>query len=300
MVRAVLMTTAFALAAATPAGADALKGKPGATEILAQSPASAWFSPDPEHLLYIELERGRVVVLLPAQTAPNHVRQVKALARQGFYDGLSFYRVIEGFVAQGGDPFEERPVAKPAVKTLKAEFEEQPPEGFAFEKMPDEDGYAPEVGFSGGLPYGRDVSTGAVWGLHCTGAFAFGRNDARDTASTEFYIALQPQRYLDRNMSVFGRVIFGMELLQGLRRVNPPASKADDIGDAIRAIRVAADVPESERTRLEMLRTDTETFRAYVESRRNRPEAFFHFRPDYIDICQLPIPVRAPKAPEKP
>lgn len=292
-----ILTAAATALAATPALADALKGKPGATEILAKAPADAWFQPDPEQLLYIELERGRVVVLLPKTLAPNHVKQVKALARSGFYDGLSFYRVIDGFVAQGGDPFEERPVAAPAVKALKAEFEQKPPEDFAFEKLPDEDGYAPEVGFADGMPVGRDPSTGAVWGLHCAGAFAFGRNDARDTASTEFYVALQPQRYLDRNMTVFGRVIFGMDLLQALRRISPPEKKTDDIGDRIRSIRVAADVPEAERTRIEVLRTDTETFRAYAGSKRNRPEAFFYFRPDHVDVCQLQIPTRAPKEP---
>lgn len=293
---AMVAATITATITATGAGAEALKGKPGATEILAASPADAWFTPDPEHLLYIELERGRVVVLLSSDLGQNHVRQVQSLARQGFYDGLSFYRVIDGFVAQGGDPFEERAVEKPAVKALKAEFEAPAPKDFAFEKLPDDDGYAPEVGFAGALPVGRDPATGTVWGLHCAGAFALGRNDARDTASTEFYVALQPQRYLDRNMTVFGRVIFGMDLLQALRRVSPPEKKTDDLGDKILSIRLAADVPEAERTRLEVLRTDTDTFRAYAASKRNRPEAFFVFRPDYVDVCQLQIPVRAPKS----
>lgn len=290
-----LMILCAAASMAGPAHADALKGKLGATEILQKSAPSDWTAPDPEQTLYIELERGRVIVLLSSDLAQGHVAQVKALARQGFYDGLSFYRVIEGFVAQGGDPFEKKPVSKPALPKMKAEFEETPKENFRFEALPDEDGYAPAVGFANSLPVGRDPTKNAAWHLHCAGAFAFGRNDARDSASTEFYVTLQPQRYLDRNLTVFGRVIFGMEHLQALRRVAPPEKPTDDIGEKILAIRVAADAPEAQRTRLEVLRTDTETFRAYAESKRNRPEAFFYYRPDHLDICQLTIPVRAAK-----
>jgi peptidylprolyl isomerase len=63
----------------------------------------------------------------------------------------------------------------------------------------------------------------------------------------------------------------------------------------INAIRVAADVPESERTRLELLRTDTSTFQALIESRRNRREEWFHFQAGHIELCNVPIPVRTPK-----
>lgn len=252
-------------------------------------------APDPENTLYIELERGRVVVMLAPDLAKAHVAQVKALTRLRFYDGLSFYRVIEGFVAQGGDWTSKKPFGKPARPTMKAEFDETPPKDFNFVPLPDEDGYAPQVGFAKSLPVGADPANNKVWHLHCAGAFAFGRNDGRDTASTEFYVTLQPQRYLDRNLSVFGRVIAGMEHLQALRRVNPPEKEGDDIGEKIVAFRLAADVPEEQRTRLEVLRSDTETFKAYVESKRNRPEAFFHFRPDHVDVCQLSVPVRAAK-----
>lgn len=291
---------ALALAAATaalfaPAFADELKGKKGAAEILTNSAPEDWMAPDPENTLYIELERGRVVVMLAPELAKAHVAQVKALTRLRFYDGLSFYRVIEGFVAQGGDWTSKKPFGKPAKPTMKAEFDETPPKDFNFVPLPDEDGYAPQVGFAKSLPVGIDPASNKVWHLHCAGAFAFGRNDGRDTASTEFYVTLQPQRYLDRNLSVFGRVIAGMEHLQALRRVNPPEKEGDDIGEKIVAFRLAADVPEEQRTKLEVLRSDTETFKAYVESKRNRPESFFHFRPDHVDICQLAVPVRAAK-----
>lgn len=285
-----IMTLCVAAFAATPALAEALEGKKSSAEILAQSAADDWRAIPAEEILVIELQRGKVTVALSPSLAPKHVEQVKTLAREGFYDGLSFYRVIDGFVAQGGDPFGEKKIRK-AKKKMKAEFETAA-DNVSFAALPDADGFAPLSGFVSSLPAGRDEKSGTFWHLHCAGAFAFGREDGRDTASTEFYVALQPQRYLDRNLSVFGRVIDGMEHLQSLRRVEPPASKEDDIGEEIVSFRVAADIPEGERVAWEILDSARPLFAAYAEARRNRPESFFHYRPEHLDVCQLPVPVR--------
>ncbi len=285
-----IMILCAAALATTPALADALEGKSSAAQILAETMAEDWRAIPAEETLVIQLQSGTVTVALSPSLAPNHVKQVKKLAREGFYDGLSFYRVIEGFVAQGGDPFGEKKIRK-AKKSMKAEFETAG-DDIAFAALTDIDGYAPMSGFIGGIPAGHDEKTGTFWHLHCAGAFAFGREDGRDTASTEFYVALQPQRYLDRNLSVFGRVIDGMEHLQALRRVEPPEKKDDDIGDKIVSFRVSADIPEAERTIWEILDSARPAFNEYVESRRNRPEGFFYFRPNHVDACQLPVPVR--------
>ncbi len=277
---------------ATPVFADALEDKPSSADILAASTPSDWRKLDPENTLYIDLERGRIVIALSSQLAQAHVAQIKALARGGFYDGLSFYRVIDGFVAQGGDAFETREI-KNAAKILDAEFDEDLSSAVSFTAVNSDDGYAQVAGFVESLPTGVDKEAGKVWLLHCTGAIAMARNNEKDSASTEFYITLQPQRYLDRNLTVFGRVVQGMEYLQALRRVSPPESEEDDMGETIVAIRVAADMPEEDRVKLEILDSATETFATYVEARRNRPEAFFYYRPDHIDICQIAVPVRA-------
>jgi hypothetical protein len=104
----------------------------------------------------------------------------------------------------------------------------------------------------------------------------------------------QAPRHLDRNVTLVGRVVQGMELLSSMPRgaaamgfYDKPEQRAP-----IKAIRVAADVPESERTRLEVLRTDTPTFQALIESRRNRREEWFHFQAGHIELCNVPIPVR--------
>lgn len=283
--------TTAALFLMTPTWADIIEGKPSPAEVLESSTPSDWRALDPENTLYIELETGRVVVALSTKLAQNHVAQIKALAREGFYDGLSFYRVIDGFVAQGGDPFGVREV-KTAQKAMTAEFEEPITDQMSIAMQKDVDGYAPAVGWIDSLPVGVDVETSTVWRLHCTGAFAYGRNNEKDSASTEFYIALQPQRYLDRNLTVAGRVVQGMEHVQALRRVSPPETENDDLGDTIITMRVAADVSETERTELEILDSSSVTFANYVEARRNRPEEFFYYRPDHVDICALNVPVR--------
>jgi peptidylprolyl isomerase len=285
-----MLMTACLAALSTPAFADALEGKKSGAEILGETTAEDWRTIPAEDTLVVELESGKVTIALVPSLAPMHVAQVRKLARQKFYDGLSFYRVIDGFVAQGGDPFGERKIGN-AKKSLKAEFDRSG-DDVGFKALADVDGFAPAIGFVGSLPAGHDAATGASWLLHCPGAFALGREDGRDTASTEFYVALGAQRYLDRNMSVIGRVIDGMRHLQALRRVEPPESKEDDVGEKIVTIRVAADIPEAERETWEILDSARPAFEAYAEARRNRPEAFFHFRAGHLDICQMPVPVR--------
>ena len=281
---------------APPARAAPLDGKPTAEAVLAASTPADWRALDPENLLYIELERGRVIVALSAHFAPAHAAQLKTLVRAGYYDGLRFYRVIDGFVAQGGDPFGTRDIGA-AAPALPPEFDRPLTEAMGFAPLRDADGYAAQVGFVDALPAGADAAGTRAWLLHCAGAFAFGRENDPDTASTAFYITLQPQRYLDRNLSVVGRVVQGMERLQALRRIEPPQSREDDAGETILSMRIAADLPQTEREGLEILASGTPIFAAYAQARRNRAEGFFVHRPDHLDICQLPVPVRASATP---
>ncbi len=270
------------------AGEQARRG-PG--QIIVESVAEDWRTLNPENMLVIEIESGRVVVALAENLAQGHTAQIKKLAREGFYDGLSFYRVIDGFVAQGGDAFGEREITT-AQKSIPGEFDQKLTDAMRFRPVNVVDGYAARVGFINSAPVGVDEKGETVWRLHCTGAMAFGRNNEPDSAGSEFYFALQPQRYLDRNLTVFGQVVEGMERVQSLRRVVPPQSPGDDLGETIISMRVAADLPEGERPHLEIMRSDTPAFAEYVESRRNRPEEFFYYRPNHVDICAIQIPVR--------
>jgi peptidylprolyl isomerase len=123
-----------------------------------------------------------------------------------------------------------------------------------------------------------------------------GRDDAPDTGGgTELFVVIgQAPRHLDRNDTLLGRVVQGLELLSTLPRGPAPMGFYEDPMQRtpILRIRVAADVPLAERTPLEVLRTDTPLFNKLIESRRNRLEPWFHRPAGRIDICNVPIPVR--------
>lgn len=263
------------------------------SQIIAEAPAEHWRPADPQNTLYLDLENGRVIIELAEFMAPGHVANIKALARERFYDGLSVYRVVEGFVAQGGDMDGDKPTGK-AKRTIPAEFSQENPT-HRFTPLPGPDGYAPQTGFIGGFPAARDPQTDETWLVHCNGAFAMAREQDIDSGGTEFYAVIGPtQRYLDRNTTVFGRVLDGMEVLQQLQRGTEAGGILEKPeNNRIVRLRVAADLPEKERKALEVLRTDSPSFEELIAARRNRPEGWFVARPGYVDVCSVGIPGRA-------
>lgn len=292
----ILILLGIGLITVETAFAQALDGKKSPAEIIAEAGPAQWRDVEPAQILVFELQRGRVTVELSDVFAQGHVRQVKRLVKAGYYDGLSFYRVIDGFVAQGGDPFGKRELPEGTLKNLPAEFEEKQSKEVIVDSKAgfDTDVYARKVGVYNGFPIGVDHNDfRQSWLLHCTGVMAFGRNAGRDSASTEFYFTLQPQRYLDRNLTVFGKVIDGMEHLQTLKRQLPPQSEDDPLGETILRAWMGDQAPEGEAIPAwQVFRTETKIFDDYVEARRNRPEVFFYYRPNHVDVCQLTIPVR--------
>lgn len=288
------------LLSAGHAPAAQLQKSPSMAEILAASKPEDWRTLDPENTLYIELPTGRVVVELNPDFAPNHVRNVKALAREKYFDGLAIVRAQDNYVVQLADPNAEKPELKRKIQngkfTLPPEFDRPLDSNLPFTRLPDGDVYAPEVGFSKGFPVARDPKSKRMWLVHCYGMLGAGRDNAPDTGGgTELYVVIgHAPRQLDRNVTLFGRVVKGMELLSVLPRGtgNMGFYEKPEQHMPLKAIRVAADVPESGRTHLELLRTDKPIFEKLIESRRNRPEEWFQFRAGKIEICSVPLPVR--------
>ena len=133
----------------------------------------------PENTLYLDLSTGgKVAIQLRPDVAPAHVERVKALVRRGFYDGLNFHRVIEGFMAQGGDP-QGTGEGGSDLPDLKAEFN--------------------------GLP-------------HVRGAVAMARAASPDSANSQFFIMFAPRMSLDGKYTVFGRVVGGMQYVDAIKR----------------------------------------------------------------------------------
>src|SRR5690606_4455205 len=162
------------------------------------------------------------------------------------------------------------------------------------------DGYAPETGFVDGFHAARDPATGKLWMAHCYGMVGAGRNNAPDSSiGAELYVVIgQAPRALDRQLSSVGRVIKGMELLSTLPRGAEPMGMyaKPEQRTTIKAIHLASEVPASERTPLQLLRTDSQAFIDATEARRNRVDDFYKIPSGHIDFCNVPLPVRTPPA----
>jgi cyclophilin family peptidyl-prolyl cis-trans isomerase len=136
---------------------------------------------DPENTLIIETTKGRVVIALRPDLAPGHVERIKALARQGFYDGIVFHRVINGFMAQTGCPHGTG-TGGSDLPNLKAEFNAEP---------------------------------------HVRGVCSMARSASPDSANSQFFIVFDDATFLDKKYTVWGKVIEGMENVDKIKRGEP-------------------------------------------------------------------------------
>jgi peptidylprolyl isomerase len=284
-----LCTLSAAVATAAPAR------PPTMAEVLAAATPGDWRPLDPESTLYLQLGSGRVVIELAPAFAPLHAANIRALVREHYFDGLAIVRSQDNYVVQWADPDGKRPLGG-ASATLVPEFT-APAAGLPFTRLPDADGYAPQVGFSNGFPVGRDPRTGTAWLAHCYGMVGVGRGNELDSGNgAELYVVIgNAPRHLDRNIAVVGRVVKGMEWLSTLPRGTGPLGfyERPEQNVPIVSVRLAADVPAAEREKLEVLRTDTPTFERLVESRRNRQDDWYKVPAGYVELCNVPLVVRA-------
>jgi peptidylprolyl isomerase len=251
-----------------------------------------WRAVDPDNLVVVELTDGRVLFELNPRFAPKTVKQFRKLVRDKFYDGLSFYRVIDGFVAQGGDGSDLGELSD--VPLIDAEFEREWSDEFPYVRVQENDLFADETGFVDGFAVGRERKSGRVWLTHCPGVVAMARNDAPGSSRTDFYIVIgQAPRYLDRNMNVFGRVIDGMDVVQRIARgeANRNGLFQDETATTrIRRMTLASDIPEEERLIAYVPDTESPGFATMLDGRRNRTQSFFHHKPPQVlDVCQVPM-----------
>ena len=163
-------------------------------------PAPAPAAPDPENMLVLDLSTGgRVTIQMLPAIAPAHVERIKALTRKGFYNGVVFHRVIDGFMAQTGDP-KGTGEGGSDLPDLKAEFNDTP---------------------------------------HLRGTVSMARTNEPDTANSQFFICFQPRFSLDKKYTVFGRVTSGMQFVDAIERGEPPLNPSKVIQASIAADNVA-------------------------------------------------------------
>jgi len=297
----VLLGAALTLAGVAAAQPAATAAKPSYPELLAASKPGDWRPLDLNSTVYLELAAGRVVIELSEAYAPAHVANIRALVREQYFDGLAILRSQDNFVVQWGDPDEKNPrPMKQGKKSLAPEFTRSIDPKLPFTRLPDVDGYAPEVGFSNSFPVGRNPKTNQTWLAHCYGMVGAGRDNA-DTSGNgaELYVVTgHAPRQLDRNITLLGRVVQGMPLLSSLPRGtgNLGFYEKPEQRIAIKSVRLAADVPAAERTSLEVIRTDTPLFGSLVEALRNRGGEWYKVPAGHIELCNVALAVRAVKS----
>jgi peptidylprolyl isomerase len=242
----------------------------------------------------MELPGGRVVIELAPAFAPHTIANIETLVRERYFDGLAILRAQDNYVVQWGDPDEKKPLG-PAAARIPAEFSVPTPAGQAFTVLPDGDGYAPQVGFSGGFAAARDGKAHRTWLTHCYGAVGVGRDNDPDSGSgAELYVAIAPIRLLDRNVTLVGHVVQGMPLLSTLPRGPGRMGFYEDPQQRvpIRSVRFATELPPGDPVALEVLRTESRAFADYVEARRNRHDPWTQVPAGHAELCSITVPVR--------
>lgn len=257
-----------------------------AVGLMGAAPNPDWRPLDPENTLVVETSKGRIVVEMRPEFAPLAVARVKQLAREKVYDGLLFHRVIDGFVDQTGNPNNR--------DGGTSRHPDLPPE-FVF-RLPKDGPQAVFVrrsdvveGLVGATPFaGTSAAEQArgpdgrlrAWGAYCPGVVGMGRQADPGTSNSEIFFMRDAARRLDKDYTVWGRVVQGLDVVRSVAVGEPPAQP-----DRMITVRVAADLPPAARPRLEVMDPAGPAFQAQVAALRARKGADF-------SICDIPVLTR--------
>ena len=247
--------------------------------------ASDWRTPDPDNVLVVETNKGRIIVEMTPEVAPNHVTRVRALAKAHFYDGLNFFRVIDSFMAQTGDPKNDGSGGSDQPN-MAAEF--------TFRRGPS---YAPqgksgsvEMGFLGALPvYSQNSALAAMtidgkvsaWGAFCPSVLGMARAGDPDSANSQFFFMRQHVASLEKTYTAFGTALTGLETIRAIKTGEP----VPDPQDKMITVRLLSDIPAAQRPKIQVMNTGSAAFKALVD--KKRAEMGGAFGP-----CDVTVPVQ--------
>jgi len=257
-----------------------------ATTASAQT-AADWRTPDPNNVIVVETNKGRIIAELDPVAAPNHVERVRGLVKSGFYDGLTFFRVINDFMAQTGDP-KNTGEGGSDQPNLTAEFTFRRgmdmPLGAGF-KMG-----STELGWIGALPVSSQNSTLALmtadkkvasWGNFCPGVLGMARAGDPNSANSQFFFMRQANDSLDKTYTAFGRVLSGLEVVRAIKTGEP----APDPQDKMISVKMLADLPADKRPSVKVMNTNSAAFKDIVTKRQAAMGASF-------TNCDVDVPVQ--------
>ncbi|HWE44609.1 MAG TPA: peptidylprolyl isomerase [Caulobacteraceae bacterium] len=281
---AVGLIAAPAFAAFHLGGAPKPKKEKAAAAAQPAASADDWRELDPQNVLVIDTTKGRIFVEMDPQAAPQFVERVKLLTRQRFYDGLKWHRVIDGFMAQTGDPLGTGE-GQSTYPNVKAEFTFRRDANVPYVPIAAPSGTV--VGFLGDLPIATQPDAAMditadhkvwAWGLFCPGVAGAARGNEDDSANSQFFLMRDSYPSLEKRYTAWGRVVAGEDVVKNLKTGEPVVDP-----DVMTKVQVLADMPEAGRPRVLVLSATSKPFQAIVDRVRKERGADF-------SICDVDIP----------
>ena len=261
----------------TAPAAPAKAGVPGPAD---------WRTPDPNDVLVIDTNKGRILVEMVGEAAPQHVAQIRALAHEGFYDGLKFFRVIDKFMDQTGDP-QNNGQGGSSKPNIPAEFTFRRGADLPFTLAVDQT--VAEIGFTKSLPVeSQSMALAAMtkdqkvtaWALYCQGVMGMARDDNPDSGNSQFFLMRWPYPSLERKYTAWGRVIAGQDVVRAIKTGEP----VEQPQDYMEHVHVLADLPEATRPKIRVIDPKGPWFKTEIDRVRAAKGADF-------TACDVDIPV---------
>jgi peptidylprolyl isomerase len=293
MNRTLLLAACAAAVAVAASAAPKPKTPPAALATAPPKPAAPsrpgpadWRSPDPNDILVIDTNKGRILVEMVAEVAPQHVAQIRALAHESFYDGLRFFRVIDKFMDQTGDP-QNNGQGGSSKPNVPAEFTFRRGADLPFVLAVDQT--VAEIGFTKSLPVeSQSMALAAMtkdqkvtaWPLYCQGVMGMARDDNPDSGNSQFFLMRYPYPSLERKYTAWGRVISGQDVVRAIKNGEP----VEQPQDYMEHVRVLADMPEATRPKVRVIDSKGPWFKAEIDRVRAAKGADF-------TACEVDIPV---------
>ena len=292
MKRTILISACVAVLAANAAAAPKAKAPaaPPAAPAAAPSAVAApgptdWRTPDPNDVLVIDTNKGRIIVEMTPEVAPQHVAQIRALAHENFYDGLRFFRVIDKFMDQTGDP-QNNGQGGSAKPNVPAEFTFRRGADLPFVMAADQT--VAEIGFIKSLPVeSQSMMLAAMtkdqkvtaWALYCQGVMGMARDDNPDSGNSQFFLMRNAFPSLEKKYTAWGRVIAGQDVVLSIKTGEPVEAPQD----RMERLRLLSDIPEKDRPTVRVIDPKGPWFKAEIDRVRAAKGANF-------SACDMTLP----------
>jgi len=291
---------AFAMGAALATGVAA-KPKPSKPAPAAAGPPAEtdWRTPDPQNVLVIDTSKGRIFVELNPLVAPQTVARVRELTRDGVYDGRAFFRVLDNFMDQTGDPLDSGG-GQSSLPNIPAEFTFKRGSDTPLVVVSRQGGA--DQGLIGSFPVisqAMDLGLLTVdhkvqaWGDFCAGVLGVARNDDPDSGNSQFFLmrtnaqaADHANHPLDKNYTAFGRVILGQDVVDAIKVGEGDEGHVAPPQDRMLQVKILADLPEAARPRLRVIDPTSPWARAEIDRERSSEG------PDFT-VCSVKLPAQA-------